>query len=64
MAHSSGIEIMMESSDVRKAAVLVASLDRDTADALLDQLRDDQSQTIRDAILSMPQALACTPLPT
>jgi flagellar motor switch protein FliG len=39
---------------LRKAAVLVASLDRQTADALLEQMDAAQAQAIRDAIMELP----------
>ncbi len=41
------------SEAVRKAAILVSSLERDVADHLLDQLDEGQSQEIRNAILAM-----------
>jgi len=39
---------------IRKAAVLVASLERDAADVLLDQLEPVQADSIRHAVMSMP----------
>ena len=39
--------------NLRKVALVVASLDRDTADRLLDQFAPDRAQTIRDAVLSL-----------
>ena len=41
------------SDPIRKAAVLVASLDRDVADALLDQMEDAQADSIRNAIMGI-----------
>ncbi len=38
---------------MRKAAVLVASLDRDVADALLEQMEDSQAEAIRNAIMGI-----------
>ncbi|MDG2384642.1 MAG: hypothetical protein P8N76_23435 [Pirellulaceae bacterium] len=38
---------------MRKAAVLVASLDRDVADALLEQMDDSQAELIRNAIMGI-----------
>ena len=44
---------MTTTEALRKAAVLVASLDRDTADALLDQMPDEQSAKIRQMIMGI-----------
>ena len=38
---------------IRKAAILVAGLDRTTADTLLEQMDVRLAQTVRDCILSM-----------
>jgi len=40
---------------IRKAAVLVASLERDAADVLLEQLEPAQAESIRHAVMSMPE---------
>lgn len=37
----------------RRAAIVVASLDRDAADALLDRMPEDRAQAIRDAIMQL-----------
>ena len=41
------------SEDLRRAAVLVASLDRKLADQLLDQMDSQQAQTVRSAVLTL-----------
>ena len=46
---------MNEMDVIRKAAVLVASLERDAADVLLDQLEPAQAESIRHAVMSMPE---------
>jgi flagellar motor switch protein FliG len=38
---------------LRKAAILVASLDTPAADALLDQLTDEQARQVRDLVIEM-----------
>lgn len=43
----------MTTDALRKVAVLVSSLDRDTADALLDQMPDEQAARIRQMILGI-----------
>lgn len=43
----------MASLNVRKAALLITTLDRESADHLLEQLPEEQSQCVRDAILSL-----------
>lgn len=43
----------MSNSLLRKAAVLVSSLDRDTADTLLGQMSDEQATMIRQMILGI-----------
>ncbi|MBU4271821.1 MAG: hypothetical protein KKA28_08180 [Planctomycetes bacterium] len=40
---------------IRKAAVLVASLDRLSADLLLDQLDDEQADLVRQAVMELDQ---------
>lgn len=45
---------MDDANAFRKAALLVASLDRDTADQLLDALPPERAQQIRDAVLGLP----------
>ena len=42
-----------ESSNLRKAAVLVASLDRSAADTLLNEMSPDQAQRLRRAIVEL-----------
>ena len=42
---------MQDTDALRKAAVLVASLDRDTADSVLDQLPDEQASLIRQTMM-------------
>jgi len=37
----------------RKAAILVATLDRDSADALLEQLPEEQAQIVRNTVLAL-----------
>ncbi len=44
---------MATTETLRKAAVLVASLDRDTADALLDQMPSEQAAQIRQMIIGI-----------
>ena len=44
---------MATTETLRKAAVLVASLDRDTADALLDQMPDEHAAQIRQMIIGI-----------
>jgi len=41
------------SNAYRRAAIIVASLDRDAADALLDRMPEDRAQAIRDAIMQL-----------
>jgi flagellar motor switch protein FliG len=40
--------------DLRKAAILVSSLDRATADRLLDQMSDEQASLVRQAMVELP----------
>ena len=40
-------------SDLRKAAILLASLDRDTADRLLDQMPRERAEVLRNTILGL-----------
>src|ERR1700678_3002870 len=42
-------------SDLRKAAILVSSLDRDTADKLLDQMSAEQAALVRRAMVELPE---------
>jgi flagellar motor switch protein FliG len=44
---------MSHTPSIRKAAVLVASLDADTADLLLAQMPDEQADQVRRAVLDM-----------
>jgi flagellar motor switch protein FliG len=46
-------ETTLQESGVRKAAILVASLDRTLADAMLEQLPPEQSQQVRRAAASL-----------
>ncbi len=39
---------------IRKAAILVSSLDTETADALLDQMSRDQADAVRRAVIDLP----------
>jgi flagellar motor switch protein FliG len=41
------------SDNVRKAAILIASLDRDAADALLNQMSDEQARRLRRALVEL-----------
>ncbi len=41
------------SNQLRKAAVVVASLDRASADRLLDQMGEDQARQVRDAVVAL-----------
>lgn len=45
--------MMNRRNTLRKAAILVASLDRDAADALLDQMSAEQAELIRTAVLEL-----------
>ena len=38
---------------IRKAAIFVASLDREAADLVLDQMKADQAQAVRQAIMDL-----------
>jgi len=40
---------------LRKAAVLISALDRDSADALLEQMPEDQAAQVRLAIMELPE---------
>ncbi|MEZ6109598.1 MAG: FliG C-terminal domain-containing protein [Pirellulaceae bacterium] len=40
--------------NLRKAAVLIASVDHSTADALLEQMPDEQARLIRQAVMDLP----------
>jgi flagellar motor switch protein FliG len=39
---------------LRKAAVLISALDRDAADALLEQMPEDQASQVRNAVMELP----------
>ncbi len=41
------------SDTIRKAAILIASLDRDAADALLNQMSDEQARRLRRALVEL-----------
>ncbi len=48
------VEMMnINESSLRKVALLVASLDRETADRLLDQFSEDGAQAVRNAVLAL-----------
>lgn len=40
---------------LRKAAVLISALDRDSADALLEQMPEDHAAQVRSAIMELPE---------
>src|SRR5689334_3789960 len=42
-------------ANIRRAAVLVASLDRASADALLNQMSPDESRLVRRAVLELDE---------
>jgi flagellar motor switch protein FliG len=45
----------LDSFNLRKAALLITTLDRESADQLLDQLSPDRAQQVRDAIMSLTE---------
>ncbi len=40
---------------IRRAAIIVSSLDRDAADAVLDRMSEEQSRAIRDELIELDQ---------
>ncbi len=49
-----GEDLMKMTEDLRKAAVLVASLDRHAADQLLEQMEPSRAEAVRSAVLMLP----------
>ena len=47
--------ISLDNAGVRKAAILVASLERSAADALLDQLEPQQADLVRQAVMALDE---------
>ena len=47
--------MLQENMDLRRAAILVASLDRQTADSLLDVLPSAKAAEVRHAIMSLTE---------
>ncbi len=43
----------LDNAGVRKAAILVASLDQSAADALLDRLDPEQADLVRQAVMAL-----------
>ena len=43
----------LQNDGIRKAAVLVSGLDRNTADAMLDQLTPEQARLVRQAMVDL-----------
>ena len=48
--------LMSVGNGFRRAAMIIASLDRQAADELLDRLPDGQAAAIRNEILTMPES--------
>ncbi len=40
----------MNNASLRRAAILITSLDTESADALLDEMASDQAESVRNAV--------------